>query len=301
VPLDVLAIDVEVRISDRPPVNVDPEKEPARYQAEMAQAKHLRRGQPIEGLYRVESDGKVDLGFEYGQVSVSTLTVLEAKAAIRAHLEQAFKIGFDIRVQLAESQAQQQIRGEHLVRPDGKITLGSYGSVYVTGMTLEKAKTAIQDFLATKFLEPDIALDVSGYNSMVYYVIFDLDGSGQAVTRMPFTGNETVLDAIGELKGLPAGSDRFNIWVARPASPEHASDQVLPVNWQAISRKGATATNYQLMPGDRLYVAVDPLVAADGVLAKMIAPVERILGVILLGNTTYFNLRGRSNFGGGGF
>ena len=31
-------------------------------------------------------------------------------------------------------------------------------------------------------------------------------------------------------------------------------DQVLPVDWEAITRQGDTKTNYQLQPGDRLYV-----------------------------------------------
>src|SRR5262249_51059838 len=150
--------------------------------------------------------------------------------------------------------------------------------------TVEQAKAAIQNYLAGRFQDPEISLDIGGFNSMVYYVIFDLDGAGEYVTRMPYTGNETVLDAIGQLKGLPPGSDRYNMWIARP-TPQNECAQVLPIDWQAITRKGITGTNYQLLPGDRVYVAVDPIIEVDGWLAKVISPVERVFGIILLGNS----------------
>ena len=35
------------------------------------------------------------------------------------------------------------ISGERLVRPDGKISIGFYGDVYVKGLTLEQVKVAI--------------------------------------------------------------------------------------------------------------------------------------------------------------
>src|SRR5262249_54240659 len=44
----------------------------------------------------------------------------------------------------------QQIRGQHLVRPDGTIGLGIYGSAYVAGMTLEEAREAIAQQLAKR-------------------------------------------------------------------------------------------------------------------------------------------------------
>jgi hypothetical protein len=31
-------------------------------------------------------------------------------------------------------------------------------------------------------------------------------------------------------------------------------EQILPVDWNGITRAGNTRTNYQLLPGDRLYV-----------------------------------------------
>lgn len=256
-------------------------------------------GQPIEGVYRVEPDGTVNLGYDYGLIKVSGLAIPDAKNAIKTSLAKRFKAEFDVFVNLAESRALQQIRGEHLVQPDGKVALGVYGSVNVTGLTLDQARAAIQKHLGAFLLDPDISVSIAGFNSRVYYVFFDLDGAGQQVYRMPITGNETVLDAVAELKGLPGGTARKRIWVARPSLADAGCGHVLPVDWKAISSCASTATNYQLLPGDRVYVSVDPWVAADNYLAKVLSPLERILGITLLGNTTVRSFTDRNGVGSG--
>ncbi len=76
--------------------------------------------------------------------------------------------------------------------------------------------------------------------------------------------------------------------------------QVLPVNWEQITAQGIAATNYQIFPGDRIFVAEDRLVALDTAVAKLTSPFERIMGFSLLGvgTTTRFSgpvLRGGGN------
>ena len=74
-----------------------------------------------------------------------------------------------------------------------------------------------------------------------------------------------------------------------------------------MSGRGAAATNYQIFPGDRVFIAEDELVNFDNHLAKLLSPVERIFGFTLLGTGTVSQLRffHRGNtgggFGGGGF
>src|SRR5262249_26047789 len=162
---------------------------------------------------------------------------------------------------------------EHLVRQDGTIGLGTYGSVYVTGLTIPQAKAAIENHLAQYLFQPQVSVDVSGFNSHVYFVIFDFPGSGQAIYRLPITGNETVRAALGDIKGLPPGVSKRRIWVARPAPAKCGRTQILPVDWAAITKNGSTATNYQLLPGDRIYVSQDQLVWVDLMLSRVFSPV----------------------------
>src|SRR5262249_45250973 len=160
------------------------------------------------------------------------------------------------------------------------------GCVHITGLTLPQAKVAIERHLSQYVLEPEIAVDVFSYNSKVYYVISDGAGYGQQVIRFPITGKETVLDAIGNIGGSPPGGSN-KTWGARPSPAGHACGQVLPGDWNAIAQGGSTATNYQLFPGDRIYIQSDPLIRLDNALAKLFAPIERVLGITLLGSAVF--------------
>ena len=265
--------------------------------------------EPLAGTITVEADGTIALGGPYGgSVSVVGLTIPEIKAKLEKHLDEVVRLKApQITVSLAQGRATQRISGPHLVRQDGTISLGTYGSVRVSGMTMAEVRRAIEEHLSGVLLNPEVSVDVQGYNSKLFYVIQDGGGAGQTVTRLPITGNETVLDAIAQLNGLSAVSSPDRIWVSRPA-PVGAGHQILPVDWKAVTECGDTATNYQLLPGDRVYVAAYPLVRAETVMARAFAPIERVLGITLLGTSTARAIRvfnrnngGNGGAGGGGF
>jgi polysaccharide export outer membrane protein len=167
--------------------------------------------------------------------------------------------------------------------------------VHVAGKTLVDARLAIEKQLSQFFDMPAVSVDMQGYNSKVYYIITEGANVGDNVVRMPITGNETVLDAIAQIGGLSQLSSK-TIWVARPAPADFGCEQILPVEWEAITKGGVTATNYQLLPGDRIFIAEDQLVATNNLLSKLISPIERLLGVTGLGASTVRNTQtlGRS-------
>jgi polysaccharide export outer membrane protein len=72
------------------------------------------------------------------------------------------------------------------------------------------------------------------------------------------------------------------------------------VDWVGITMRGQTATNYQLMPGDRLYVKAYRATALDVTMARLFAPVERVLGITLLGTSTAKQIRFFNQFNGSG-
>src|SRR5262249_61670671 len=104
---------------------------------------------------------------------------------------------------------------------------------------------------------------------------------------------------LGAGSGRAAVSGPNAIWVARPA-PAGGPHQVLPVDWRAVTALADTGTNYQLLPGDRVYVAAQHLVATDTFLARLFAPLERVLGVTLLGNVTVRSVDGQFTSGSTG-
>jgi hypothetical protein len=232
-------------------------------------------------------------------VRIAGLTTEQARVAIENALRVVLKNPRAV-VSLAQVRGLTQVvRGEHLVRPDGTLGLGTYGSVYVAGMTLKQIRCAIEKQLLCSGVRAEISVDVLGFNSKVYYVIFDGAGYGQQIYRLPVTGNETVLDALATVNGLPAVSSKNRIWIARPAPCDSPCDQILPVDWKAITAGGSTCTNYQLFPGDRIYVKADPFITFDNVLAKVTAPIERVLGLVLLGSSVANSFSNNRNNGNG--
>jgi polysaccharide biosynthesis/export protein len=241
-------------------------------------------------------DGTVDLGPTYGTVSVSGLSVGEARAAVEKAVAQQVKTA-QVSFRVSALPTLQPIAGEHLVGPDGMITMGSYGSVSVVGMTINEARAAIERHLSQYLSDPQVAVNVFAYNSKKYYIITEGAGLGDTVTMFPVTGNETVLDAMANVNGFDNVSSK-QIWVARPTS-DPCKMQILPVDWRAITAQGATATNYQLMPGDRIFIKQDSMVAFDNNLGKLLAPFERVMGFSMLGVGTATRFSGKVLRGGG--
>ena len=245
--------------------------------------------QPIAGTYQVEPSGMVNLGPSYGPVKLEGLTIDEATDAIRRHLNNTLQAS-EVSVTLLQPSGQQQIAGEHLVGPDGTVNLGIYGAVYVAGMTVEQARHAIEQQLSNDFSDPKVSVDVFAYNSKVYYIITEGAGFGDQLVRVPVTGNETVLDAIANIGGLSRLSS-MNIWISRPTPNCNGCDQILPVDWDAITRGANTCTNYQILPGDRIFLAEDRLTALDSLISKILNPFERVFGFSLLGGQTIQTLQ----------
>lgn len=244
-PPDVLLIDA-IRVVPKPPERV-----------ELVDILQIRTAgtlpdAPIKGLFRVTADGTVAFGAPYGSVAVVGLTIDEAQNAITKHLKQVLQEPI-VTVAIDEKAGKQRLSGEHLVAPDGRVNLGTYGRVFVAGMTLAETRAAIEKHLAEFLVNPEVSVDVFAYNSKVYYIVVEeVQGNGQ-ILRFPITGNDTVLDALAQVHGLSRVREKY-IWIARPGRDDAGRDQILPVDWDAIVKSGATGTNWQLLPGDRLFI-----------------------------------------------
>jgi polysaccharide biosynthesis/export protein len=183
-------------------------------------------------------------------------------------------------VEVLEALPGRPISGERLVRPDGKISLGFYGEVYVAGLTLleikEKIVVHMQKYLTDEALglerldeTGDVAIDpatkqpklfdpkesdrvfvdVAACNSKNYYI----QGCVGSAGRFPVTGKETVLDGINLAGGMTPEADHKKVILYRqPSKGEEL--QALPVDVDEIMMGDDLSTNYQLLAGDRLVV-----------------------------------------------
>ncbi len=246
--------------------------------------------EPIAGEFPIEAGGVIELGYGYGAVEVVGQTVAQAANLIEQHLRTQLRDP-KVSLSLRNVASMQQISDEHLVGMDGTITLGQYGSIAVVGMTLDEVREAIRLHLSAYFANPKVSVSVYAFNSKAYYIVTQGGGLGDSLVRLPYTGNETVMDALSQINGLSSVSSS-RMWIARP-DRNNGTSQLLPIDWEAISQRAEVATNYQILPGDRLYIAHNKLVALDGAIAKLTSPIERIFGFTLLGTNTVSRLSGK--------
>lgn len=157
-----------------------------------------------------------------------------------------------------------RVPSDQVIMPDGTIDLGIYGRPVIAGKTIEEIEATVKSSIEVKERNVgQIEVRLVGRKSKVYYVLGEVNTPG----AFPLDGRETVLDAIVAAGGLSARASREDIILARPTG---ACDcrTVYPVCYQAIVQLGDTSTNYQIMPGDRVYVASRSIFGGRGMFGK---------------------------------
>ena len=159
--------------------------------------------------------------------------------------------GDTLLLETADFDADIRLPGDVLIEPDGCISLGKYGRVGVARKTIPEIQAVVQQTVNAAEEEPgEIVVQLARLESQTYYVL----GEVNAPDRYELKGNETVLDAIVTAGNLTASANRQKIILVRPTAPNDCR-VVLPVCYRHIVQLGDTSTNYQIEPGDRIYVA----------------------------------------------
>ncbi len=150
-----------------------------------------------------------------------------------------------------------RLPGDQPVLPDGSIELGRYGRLVAAGSTVEEVEREVQRLIDQehqddKSVEADqarISVRLIQPESKVYYVLGEVNSPG----AFPLIGRETVLDAIIQAGGLGGRANQHAIILSRPTGPSSCR-VVLPVCYQQIVQLADSTTNYQIRPGDRIFV-----------------------------------------------
>ena len=166
-----------------------------------------------------------------------------------------------------------QIPSDHTVQQEGTIDLGGYGRMQVAGLTVPEIQRQVQFAvmqqetlrqqsrvgLASQSGQPPrridenvdfgVAVRLVSQERGVVYVMGEVNAPGS----YPIVGSETVLDALITAGGLSDRANDHKIILTRPQT-EGKPRFILPVCYQQILQLGDTSTNYQLQPGDRIYV-----------------------------------------------
>ena len=142
--------------------------------------------------------------------------------------------------------------GDQVVQPDGTVDLGKYGRLMVAGKTIDEVQDEARTLIGRLSDEPTgpITARLVAWDSKVFYVLGEVGSPG----AYPYSGRETALDAILAAGDLTTRSNRHSIVLSRPTGPDDCRI-VLPICYDHIVQLGDTSSNYQLLPGDRIFVA----------------------------------------------
>lgn len=101
-----------------------------------------------------------------------------------------------------------------------------------------------------------IALCAAADVTPAYTVHIREQTAPEQVIRVRLTGSTAVMDAVEALRWPVPGLRRMDMWIVRTSAGGRR--QVLRIDWTAISQKGESATNYQILEGDRLFLQARP-------------------------------------------
>lgn len=166
-----------------------------------------------------------------------------------------------------------RFQSDQTVAQDGNIDLGTYGQLYVAGMTAEEIKQEVNhNVVQHEAMKRERNITLASHSTSTgptdqeladfgvsvrlvnqetgkFYVMGEVNAPGS----YSMTGSETVLDAIIAAGGLSGNANDHKIILTRPRLAGEARE-ILPVCFQQILQMGDVSTNYQLQPGDRIYV-----------------------------------------------
>lgn len=144
-----------------------------------------------------------------------------------------------------------RLPADQTILPDGSIDLGRYGRMIVAGKTIPEVEEMVRDTV-NRITKDAGFIDVRlvSRQTKLYYVL----GEVQTPGKFPISGYETTLDGILQAGGLTENASRSRIILVRPSVDGSCSGTILAINYSRIVQLGDAANNYQLQPGDRIFV-----------------------------------------------
>ena len=210
----------------------------------------------LPGDQIIKPDGHISLG-EFGeymahgktieQIGVEVQNIIDDK--IRSDLEVAFEI------ERRQRENDKQISNRRNASADDDEDLAADESeddvddLSLSNIEDEEARVALERRIIESILNNEISVRLVTWDSKKIYVLGEVNSPGS----FDYDGTHTVLDALIDAGGLTSSANEHKIIVARPTTC-NSCRIVMTICYDQIVQLGDTTSNYQLMPGDRVFV-----------------------------------------------
>jgi polysaccharide export outer membrane protein len=215
----------------------------------------------LPGDQIIQPDGTISVG-EFGSWSVVKKSVEQIQAEVQSIID--VKTKQDLEAEFAKEQLRdQQTREDQTARaaqdsgasrPDFELADVDAEDIDVDSESAEarrqrELRLALERRIEDQIGRNKISVRLVNWDSQRFYVLGEVNSPG----FFRFTGNQTVLDAIIEAGGLSSKANHHQIIVSRP-TPCGSCRIVMKICYDQIVQLGDASTNYQLRPGDRVFV-----------------------------------------------
>lgn len=136
-----------------------------------------------------------------------------------------------------------ELSGNFVVRPDGKISMPLAGEIDADSATPDELKGRIVTALSGFMNRPEVTLEVRQVNSKRYYITGEVGKTGAYTIISPIT----ILEALSNAGGLKDFANGKKIVIMR-------GNERLKFNYKEVIKGKKMDQNIQLQPGDHIIV-----------------------------------------------
>jgi polysaccharide export outer membrane protein len=142
------------------------------------------------------------------------------------------------------------LSGDHVVGPDGRVTVPFVGPLRVVGLTREQAAAAVKDALARFYANAVVTVKVQGYVSNQVVVL------GKVMTPgvQTFPARPTLLEALARAGGLARDPSNNVVPALTHCAVVRGRDKVAWIDLRRLLESGDLALNLRLRPGDVVFI-----------------------------------------------
>ena len=201
-----------------------------------------------------------DAAFVVNEKTLSFNTA-EALAAFNSPPPPSYEIGPGDQLSITVWE-RPELSGEHVVGPDGYISLPVAGPIQLAGLGREESHARVRGAFAEFYEAPIVTIEVDDYISNRILILGRVTNPG----ALQFTNPPTLLDAITLAGGLPVGGLGSEKATLTRCAVFRGRDRVVWLNLKDLLAGRNLALNLQLRSGDLVYIpdADDQLVYALG-------------------------------------